>query len=127
MNEIILFSKEFAIPRYPKVKRAIYISAFKGYPSHILRKREFFTKYFCEEFYPFNYTQSDIDKSDMIIFGGGDTFSLLAIRDIFEWPDDKIYVGIAREVFSLVKILAFRHSLMIMKMRFRLPMRIPRV
>ena len=107
MNEIILFSKEFAIPHYPKVKRAIYISAFKGYPSHILRKREFFTKYFCEEFYPFNYTQSDIDKSDMIVFGGGDTFSFLAIRDMFEWPDNKVYVGISAGSVFLGKNIGF--------------------
>ena len=107
MNEIILFSKEFAIPHYPKVKRAIYISAFKGYPSHILRKREFFTKYFCEEFYPFNYTQSDIDKSDMIVFGGGDTFSFLAIRDMLEWPDNNIYFFIIEIIFFICIIIGF--------------------
>ena len=95
MAEFILFSKEFPFEYFNKKKNLIYLSAAKGSYPHLMRKKEYFERYFCDNFAPFDYTQAAIDNADIIAFGGGDTFNYVGLDKQFNFPKDKTYIGIS--------------------------------
>lgn len=95
MPEFILFSKEFPFDGYDKKRNLVYLSASKGSAPHMMRKKEYFKRYFCYNFTPFDYTQAAIDNADIIAFGGGDTFNYAGLAKQFNFPKDKTYIGIS--------------------------------